>query len=126
MKCNHIKPDGEQCGAYAMTESDFCYLHNPDIPEEEKKKNQTKGGSNRAVTVKDPLPVMPLKTPVDAVNLLADTIHRVREGEIDIRVANCIGVLSGHLIKAFEVANINEKVDVIEQVIMKRQSRRGR
>ena len=126
MKCSHIKPDGEQCGAYAMTENDFCYLHNPDIPEEEKKQNQVKGGSNRAVMVKDPLPVMPLKNPVDAVNLLADTINRVREGELDIRVANCIGVLSGHLIKAFEVASINEKVDVIEQVIMKRQSRRGR
>ena len=61
MKCTHIKDNGEQCGANAMQEEAFCYLHNPDIPEEQKREAQTRGGANRALTVNEPLPVITIE-----------------------------------------------------------------
>jgi hypothetical protein len=128
VKCKHIKDDGTPCGAFAMTGGEFCFFHNPDIDEAEKKQAQTKGGANRALTIKEGLPAIPVKAPSDAITLLNDTIDRVRGGTLDIRVANCIGVLTGHLLKAFEVADLTNKVEFIEQVIIEKRAgykRRG-
>lgn len=124
MKCNFIKENGKQCQANAMSESDYCYLHNPEIAEEVKRLNQIRGGENRAVVLKEALPPMEIHTPDDTISLLADTIGRVRAGEMDIKVANCIGVLSGHLLKAFEVARLNDKVELIERVVLEKRKYR--
>jgi hypothetical protein len=67
---------------------------------------------------------MDIHTPDDTISLLADTIGRVRAGEMDIKVANCIGVLSGHLLKAFEVARLNDKVELIERVVLEKREYR--
>jgi len=123
MKCTQIKENGEPCGANAMQEASFCYLHNPAISEEEKREAQARGGANRGLTVNEPLPLIPLSKPADAITLLADTIQRVRAGQLDVRIANSIGVLSGHLIKAFEVSQLNERVEIIERVVMEKRSR---
>jgi len=120
MKCEFIKSDGSQCHANAMSNSDYCYLHNPEIAEETKRLNQIKGGKNRAVMLKEALPPMKIQTPDDTVSLLADTIGRVRGGEMDIKVANCLGFLCGHLLKAFEVARLNDKVELIERIVLEK------
>lgn len=123
-KCKYTKDNGRQCGAYAMTGSKFCYLHNPTIRKEQKKLAQTRGGANRkALTIAEPLPPMTLETPKDVVLLLTDTINRVRAGELDVKVANCLGVLTGHLIKALEVEKINDKLEAFEQLLFKKRGR---
>lgn len=103
-----------------MTSSEYCYLHNPDIPEAEKRLAQAKGGEARSLTLASPLPEIALNTPSDTILLVADTIKRVRAGELDIKTANCIGFLSDKLLKAFEVAKLDDKVDYIERVILER------
>jgi len=120
MKCKFIKPDGKQCNANAMSEGDFCYMHNPDISDEEKKQAQTKGGANRALTLKEPLPVLPIARPEDTILLIADTINRVRAGTLDIRTANCLGFLTDKLLRAFEVVKLNDKVEFIERVVLEK------
>lgn len=124
-KCRYTKEDGTACGAYAMTGQEFCYLHNPAIPEDHKKLAQAKGGTGRALTIKteEALPDLPIATPDDAVLLLVDTIRRVRAGQLDVRIANCIGVLSGHLIKALEVAQLKDKVETIDRLILEKRTR---
>lgn len=120
-KCKYTKDNGRQCGAYAMKGSEFCYLHNPAISKKQKKLDQTRGGANRrALTIAEPLPPMKLETPKDVVLLLVDTINRVRAGELDVKVANCLGVLTGHLIKALETAQLNDKLEAIEQLLSKK------
>ena len=121
-KCTHTKDDGTPCGAYAMAGTEFCYLHNPAISQEEKRLTQTRGGEARALTIAEPLPLMSLETPQDAVMLLADTINRVRAGQLDVRIANCIGVLSGHLLKALEVAQLKDKIEVIERLVVEKRT----
>ena len=122
MKCVYVKEGGLDCNANSMTGSDYCYLHNPEIPEESKKQAQAKGGEARSLTLEKPLPELPLNTPNDAVVLVADTIKRVRAGELDIKTANCIGFLSDKLLKAFEVSRLNEKVEYIERVIVEKRA----
>ena len=120
MQCKFIKDNNEQCNANAKSKSEFCYLHNPAISDEEKKQAQTRGGQARALTINQPLPALPLAEPSDAIKLIADTIERVRAGELDIRTANCLGFLSDKLLKAFEVAKLNDKVEFIERVVLEK------
>lgn len=120
MKCEFIKPDGAQCNANAMSDSDSCYTHNPDISDEEKREAKQRGGQARALTVANPLPAMEINNPNDAVLLVVDTINRVRAGELDVRTANCLGFLTDKLLKAFEVSKLNDRVEVIEAIILKK------
>lgn len=122
MKCKHIKPDQIQCQANAMNGSDYCYLHNPDISDEDKREAQTRGGANRALTLSQPLPAIPVAVPDDAILLITDTIARVRAGELDIKTANCIGFLTDKLLKAFEVAKLNDKTEFIKQVVLEKRT----
>jgi hypothetical protein len=117
MKCEFTKDSGEQCNANAMNGNDFCYLHNPAISDEEKKEAQMRGGQNRARVLKEPLPEVDIKTSKDAVLLLADTISRVRAGTMDAKIATTLGYLSGHLIKAFEISEMEDRFDKLEQVV---------
>jgi len=107
-----------------MNNSDYCYFHNPDISEEEKKAATVRGGSNRALVIKYPLVEMPIKKMPDVALLIVDTINRVRAGEMDIRVANCLGFLSDKLIKALEVSELEERFEKLEQLINEKAERR--
>jgi hypothetical protein len=69
------------------------------------------------------LPDLPLDEPNDAINLLIDTIKRVRAGELDIKTANCLGFLSDKLLRAYEVAKLNDKVEFIERTVLERRKR---
>ena len=123
MKCEFIKPDGTKCEAHAIKDSEFCYFHNPDISDEEKREAQSNGGKTKALTLKEPLPELVLAEPADAVLLIADTISRVRAGTLDIRTANCLGFLSDKLLKAFETSRLNDRLEVIERVILEKKTR---
>jgi len=123
MQCSFIKPDGTQCNANAMSGLDYCYTHNPDISNDEKREARQRGGQNRAVAISEPLPPLAIVEPNDAVLLIVDTINRVRAGELDIRVANCLGFLTDKLLKAFEVSKLNDRVELIERVILEKRTR---
>lgn len=117
-KCNHIKEDGNQCSSFCMKDSDYCFSHNPE--EEERHKLASQKGGQTPKRNFNPLPPIFLDNPEDVINLLAKTINEVRAGEIDLKVANCIGYLSGHLIKAFEAADLDKRVELIEKVVLSR------
>lgn len=123
MKCEYTKPDGTKCEAHATKESEFCYFHNPDISDEAKREAQSNGGKTKALKLQEALPELIISKPSDAVLLVADTISRVRAGTLDIRTANCLGFLSDKLLKAFEVSQLNERVEVIERVILERKTK---
>ena len=117
MKCEHIKSDETQCKAHAVTDSEFCYHHNPDIPEEEKKESQRRGGLNRGLTVDKPLLKMEVAEAEDVVLLVGDTIKRVRAGTLDVRTANCLFIGSEKMLRALEFADLVKKVDrILERI----------
>lgn len=117
MKCCYIKPDNEQCAANAMIGSKFCFSHNPET-KEEKIAAVIKGGKALKKNHNALLPVL-LEQPKDTINLLTTTINEVRKGSIELKIANCVGYLSGHLIKAFEITDLEDRVSKIEKTINK-------
>ena len=118
MRCQFIKPDGNQCEANAMENSQYCFTHNPETSEE-KKLAVIKGGlSPKRNTLN--LPPVEIKSVQDVVRLLEDTINRVRSGEMPTNTANCIGYLGGHIIKALETSEIEKRLEKLEQIIFKK------
>lgn len=122
MQCTFIKENNEQCQANAITDSDFCFSHDPNM-EEAKIIATTKGGQSPKRNY-NPLPPIEIAGSKDIIRLLVTTIGEVRQGEIDIRVANCVGFLAGHLIRAFEIGEVNEKLELFNSLIIERKIKR--
>ena len=119
MQCTLVKTDNTQCQANAMLESEFCYLHNPNISDDDKIAARSKGGQANAKSLKMPLKRLKINEAKDVVGLLVQTINEAREGKIEVRLANCLGVLSGHLIRAFELTDFEQRLTKLEQAINK-------
>ena len=60
---------------------------------------------------------MQLGTCKDVANLLGESISQVRRGELDPRVANAVGYLSGILIRALEQGVVEERLAKIEAAL---------
>ncbi len=78
MQCSFIKDNKEQCQAHAMKYSDYCFLHNPDISEQEKKTIQSQGGKGNLHTIPQALERIEVNDIKSISYLLKDTINRVR------------------------------------------------
>ena len=120
MQCKFIKSNGKQCNANAMRNSELCFTHNPET-KEAKKEAVVRGGKSPKKNYNPLLPVK-IEDSSGVVKLLVKTINEVRTGEIDLRVANCLGYLSGHLIKAMEVSDIEKRVEEIEKQLEERRN----
>ncbi|PIR96305.1 MAG: hypothetical protein COT92_01895 [Candidatus Doudnabacteria bacterium CG10_big_fil_rev_8_21_14_0_10_42_18] len=101
-----------------MIGSKFCFTHNPDT-KELKRAAVIKGGKMSKKS-RSLFPPVILTQPKDVVALLAATINEVRGGSMELRIANCIGYLSGHLIKAIEIADLGERVSKLEEAFNKK------
>ena len=63
------------------------------------------------------MPVTSIKTNKDIVDLMEDVINRVRQGTLDIRVANTIGYLAGVSQKAIKETEVEERLKRIEEIL---------
>src|SRR3989338_6820943 len=118
MMCIFIKENKKRCGANPMIKSRFCFYHNPEVSQEEKLEAQIRGGMANKVGVKEPLPIIRVQNTKDVVSLLEDTISRVRNGSLDLKIANTIGYLSGHLLKALETSDLEERMEKLEEIAL--------
>ena len=116
MKCNYIKKGGEGCNAHAVKGSNYCFFHARG--QKEKHIEATKRGGKTPKKVFEPLVPVNISKQKDIVELLTTTICEVRGGRVDVRIANCIGYLSAHLLKAMEVSDITERIEKIEEAIL--------
>jgi len=116
--CKYIKPDGKRCQAKAMKGNDYCFSHNPDT-KIEKHLAVVKGGF-ASKKVKLNLEPLSIKTPQEIGKLLEDTINKVRSGEMPPNIANTIGYLAGHALKALEAFNLDQRVEMVESILLER------
>lgn len=115
MKCGFVKTNGASCRASAMLDNQYCFHHNPEISPVTKKEAQAQGGRANKIRVEESLPALEIIKIGDVVILLADTVKRVRSGELDLRVATTLGYLSGHLLKAFEISDLEARFEELEK-----------
>lgn len=120
MNCITQKSDGSLCEAKTLTDDLYCFFHSPNVSEEERKSAQSRGGKGNTMKTTSPLPARKIDKAKDVVALLEETVNLVRAGELDVKVANCIGVLSGQVLKALEMSTIATRVEIIERAILER------
>ena len=106
-----------------MTDVQFCFTHNPDV-QDEKELAVMKGGLAPKPR-KEAVPMIPLtiKGVGDVMALIEDTINRVRTEPMTHQKANCIGYLANIALKAFEVGELDEKMDLVNSIILERKVR---
>jgi hypothetical protein len=66
------------------------------------------------------LPELVINTPNDVVTAAVQTVNEVRTGQLPPKVASTIGYLLGVVLKAYEVANLDQRVEMIESVLIER------
>ena len=121
--CEFIKEDGEQCGAYAVANSNYCVSHDPTM-REVKLDAVKKGGSSENYRKLDlELSPLTIKNSSDVVTATVQTINELRAGTLPPKIANTIGYLLGIALKAFEQSDLTNKLEVIERVILERSTK---
>lgn len=67
----------------------------------------------------------PLRTVADVAKLIAETIHQVRTGALDVKTANCVGFLAATLTRTFETSDIERRVDEFTALAAKSTAAQG-
>jgi hypothetical protein len=113
------KKNGERCGADAQTGTNVCVFHDPDKASDGHRARHAGGVTRSRLAA-----VLPLDTadhPLGDTNqvsvLLADSINRLRRGQLDPRVSNAVGYLASVLLKALENGRIEDRLARLEGVM---------
>ena len=121
--CEFIKEDDEQCGAYAVANSNYCVSHDPAMREVKFEAVKKGGASESYEKLNLALPPLIIGNSSDVIKATVQTINELRSGALPPKVANTIGYLLGIALKAFEQADLNNRLQVIERVILERSTR---
>jgi hypothetical protein len=112
--CKAHNQNNNPCGSPALLSSEFCFFHSPETADKRLMASSTGG----AKTIVKMLPVTTASSQVnnacDILKLVAETIHHVRTGQLDPRIANCVGYLSGIALKAIEQGKIEDRIAALE------------
>lgn len=111
--CTAKTKRGKNCTAQAMHGAEFCYRHNPEIPEADKIQASIAGGKAKSVLA-DADPVT-LRDVNSIVTLIESNINSVRTGELDPKVSNAVVQNLGILLKVYELAIVDSRVRKLEQ-----------
>jgi hypothetical protein len=117
-RCSFVSEANRPCKANAQLASEFCFFHDPAVQEKRTASRRAGGiARTRPIVLSTTFPTTPLRTASDVVELLSETINQVRRGELDLRVSNAIGYLSGILLSAIERSCYEERLSVLEAAI---------
>jgi hypothetical protein len=115
-KCEHKKPNGQRCRAFALSNERFCFTHSP-AKTRERQQARSAGGvsrSQKATVLPPDTEDRRLKSPTDVCDLLGDTINQVRRGLLDSRIATTVGYLAAALLRGMEHGHLDDRLTRIE------------
>lgn len=121
-KCIFIKKDGNRCGGYPVEGSSYCINHEPRMQEKKLEAVKNGGAATSYEKLELALPEMAISSPADVVSAATQTINEVRSGKLPPKVASTLGYLLGVVLKAYEVANLDQRVEMIESVLIERRT----
>lgn len=106
-----------------MTGADYCFLHNPGAKDQ--REMAIKKGALSPKPRKDAelLAVIPIKDIGGVLALIEDTINRIRTEPMTHQKANCIGYLANIALKTLEVGELDDKMDLVNSVILERRTK---
>lgn len=115
-KCIFVNDKGQRCNSFKMRNNEFCYLHNPSIPNLEKQRIRKKGGKAKLLVVKtgEAHTDIKLNTPKRVAEFYSLLINSVMGGKMDLRVASGLAYVCSGLLKALELCDIEQRLEKIE------------
>jgi hypothetical protein len=118
-KCEFKKKNGQRCGADAQTGKSLCVFHDPAKASEGRRARRAGGltRSRAAAVLPRDTPDHPLSNTTEVSAFLADSINQLRRGQLDPRVANGMGYLTGVLLRALEQGPLEERMAKIEAAL---------
>lgn len=124
-RCGALTANGTPCRGLARGGARFCSFHDP-AAKRDVDAGRVAGGRARA-TPRATVPAaegdLTIGSVGDVCTLLARTINDVRTGRLDPKLANCVGYLSGVLVRAFEVGELEERLAMLERSVRPRLTR---
>ena len=116
-RCAQTKSDGSPCRTRPLKGSRYCFFHDPSKAEERRSAGRKGGEKGKIATLSSLTPDIQLDSAQDVVRLIAETISQVRRGDIDPRIANAVGYLSGVALKAREQGELEDRLKTLEEEI---------
>ena len=100
--CEFVKSDGEPCQAKCMTNSDYCYWHNPDMAAS-RGEARKKGGQNRRAGKQSNHGRYSIKTTGEVLRALEDALNDACNLENSHTRARTIGLKENTISKGFSL-----------------------
>jgi hypothetical protein len=94
-QCEFEKKDGSRCRANTRSSSSYCFFHDPSVSRE-RHSARRRGGiarTSQKLTLPADTPHKALASVTDVLSLLEATANEVRRGQLETRLANCVGYL---------------------------------
>jgi hypothetical protein len=115
--CTATTKDGTPCQAAAVTESNYCFFHDPN-KEAARREAQAEGGrQNKTRTLDSSAPRTKIHNSKELAVLMSDTIDQVLTGQIDPGVGYAVGYLGNLFLKAQQQSVIEERLDRIVRLL---------
>src|ERR1017187_285861 len=109
-KCQAKTKAGRPCAAPVLSGSAFCSLHAD--PERAAALGRKGGARNRKVYDGDVHNVSVPESAGDVKRMLAETMADTRSGKIDPKLGSTLGYLGTALLRAFEVADVEQRLEL--------------
>jgi hypothetical protein len=123
-KCERIKKNGQGCEANAMTNSKFCFFHDPSKAKERATARRAGGveRSRRVAVLPPDTPDRPLRSSGELLELLRDMINKILRGELDPKIGYAVGYLATIQTKVREQSEMEGRIAALEASFTERQS----
>lgn len=119
-RCEFILSDGTQCGGYALKSKKYCFSHDPES-KEQKALAVKKGAYASQIKLEKPLEPVEIEKLEDVIKLLITTINEVRQAKMSPKIGNTISVLTNTLLRAYQLAYTDKKLDEVRAVLKERE-----
>lgn len=111
-RCTATTKSGEPCKSRPLRGATLCAFHSdPAAAVELGRKGGRKGARKSLPSAELPADVT---SAADVRQVLAHTLLQVLAGKVDTAIANSAAILSGHLLKALEVSDVERRLAALE------------
>jgi len=112
-RCTRVT-HGKRCGSWARKGKSLCFRHDPASAKEAAEASRRGGDNNRGAVLPDAADV-DLKNTEDVRQFLCHCISQVRRGDLGVKEANCIGILTSYVMRAIEQGDVEKRLEALEE-----------
>ena len=120
-KCQATTKTGKPCTAYALTDSAYCFAHDPAKRHERKAARAAGGKARHGRSLEADTTPASVETISDVIPLLERVINDTLSLENSVNRNRTVGYLAGVIVKAFEVSEFEMRIAALERALKLRE-----